>query len=67
MTARQLVDICSNCKTCYDCLFDSECEAYAEQFNCYPSDAIDGFDSHGNPVNPKANSDTEIDLSILVI
>ena len=67
MTARELVNICGNCKTCYECLFDKVCEAYFIQFLCYPADAIEGFDSHCNPVIPKANSDIEIDFPKLVI
>ena len=62
MTARELVDICDKCKSCYECSYDNLCEAYAEQFGCYPLDAKVGFDLNCNPVNPKANSDEEINF-----
>jgi len=62
MTAKELVNICFNCKTCYDCLHDNLCDVYAEQFECYPYEVLVGFKVDGKPINPKAYSDTEISL-----
>lgn len=62
MTAKELVKICENCKTCYDCLHDNMCDVYFEQFGCYPFDVQDGYDIYCKPVNPKANSSIKINF-----
>ena len=62
MTARELVDICDKCKTCFECKYDNLCIAYEEQFGCLPFDAKFGFDLNCNPTNLKANSDTKINF-----